>query len=111
MVGNAYGSPTLRVPNSHAYLCGPPAMIDSAIECLTRAGVCQEHLFYDKFLDASLMQGGRRQQSQQIVAGNADVRESTQSVIAASPPGDTGYTISALVPRFTRIAGVGALLA
>jgi xylene monooxygenase electron transfer component len=47
------------LPNSHAYLCGPPAMIDSAIECLTRAGVCSEHIFYDKFLDASHMQGGR----------------------------------------------------
>lgn len=50
---------SMDLPNSHAYLCGPPAMIDSAIECLTRAGVCQEHIFYDKFLDASHMQGGR----------------------------------------------------
>lgn len=45
--------------NSHAYLCGPPVMIDSAIEFLTRAGVNSEHIFYDKFLDASHMQGGR----------------------------------------------------
>lgn len=47
------------LPNSHAYLCGPPAMIDSAIECLSRAGVKSEHIFYDKFIDASHMQGGR----------------------------------------------------
>jgi len=51
---------TLDMPNSHAYLCGPPAMIDSAIECLTRAGVSHENIFYDKFLDASHMRGGRR---------------------------------------------------
>lgn len=47
------------LPNSHAYLCGPPAMVDSAIECLTREGMNSEHIFYDKFLDASHIQGGR----------------------------------------------------
>lgn len=47
------------LPNSEAYLCGPPAMIDSAIEFLARSGVKSEHIFYDKFLDASNMQGGR----------------------------------------------------
>ena len=45
------GADGVELPGSHAYLCGPPAMIDSAIDCLTRAGVCQEHIFYDKFLD------------------------------------------------------------
>lgn len=44
---------------SHAYLCGPPAMIDNAIDCLTKAGVCAEHIYYDKFLDASHLPGGR----------------------------------------------------
>jgi CDP-4-dehydro-6-deoxyglucose reductase len=34
-------------------------MIDSAIEFLARSGVKSEHIFYDKFLDASNMQGGR----------------------------------------------------
>lgn len=49
----------LDLLNSHAYLCGPPGMIDSAIERLTLAGIPAEHIFYDKFLDASHMQGGR----------------------------------------------------
>lgn len=47
------------IGNSHAYLCGPPAMIDSAVKCLTGAGVCEQHIFYDKFLDASHLPGGR----------------------------------------------------
>ncbi len=50
---------TADLADSHAYLCGPPAMIDSAIERLTGAGVSQEHIFHDKFLDASHMRGGR----------------------------------------------------
>lgn len=49
----------IDLPSSHAYLCGPPGMIDSAIEYLTRAGVSPENIFYDKFLDASTIKGGR----------------------------------------------------
>ncbi len=37
----------------HAYLCGPPPMIDAAIEVLNQAGVHHDHIHYDKFLDAS----------------------------------------------------------
>ena len=47
------------IPDSHAYLCGPPAMIDSAVKCLTGAGLCEQHIYYDKFLDASHLPGGR----------------------------------------------------
>lgn len=36
----------------HAYLCGPPAMIDAAIAVLNQAGVAHAHIHYDKFLDA-----------------------------------------------------------
>jgi len=50
---------SIDLQNSHAYLCGPPGMIDGAIEYLTRAGVASENIFYDKFLDASNMKGGR----------------------------------------------------
>ena len=39
--------------DSQAYLCGPPPMIDSAIEVLTSKGVSNEQIFFDKFLDAS----------------------------------------------------------
>lgn len=42
-----------------AYLCGPPPMIDAAIDMLTRSGVAQSNIFFDKFLDASHT-GGRR---------------------------------------------------
>lgn len=36
----------------HAYLCGPPAMIDAAIGTLQTAGTGAEKILYDKFLDA-----------------------------------------------------------
>ncbi len=39
--------------SSQAYLCGPPPMIDSAIEVLNAAGVMNTQIFFDKFLDAS----------------------------------------------------------
>ncbi|MCB1789331.1 MAG: 2Fe-2S iron-sulfur cluster binding domain-containing protein [Gammaproteobacteria bacterium] len=42
-----------------AYLCGPPGMVDSAIRVLRDHGVDEQNIFYDKFLDASHMQGGR----------------------------------------------------
>ncbi len=44
---------------THAYLCGPPAMIDSAIEIMNKNGLSSDNIFYDKFLDASSMEGGR----------------------------------------------------
>ena len=50
------------VPNIRAcdaYLCGPPGMVDSAIAVLHDSGVSDEHIFYDKFLDASHMPNGR----------------------------------------------------
>ncbi|MEL0082073.1 MAG: 2Fe-2S iron-sulfur cluster binding domain-containing protein [Gammaproteobacteria bacterium] len=37
----------------HAYLCGPPVMIDAAIEVLNAAGIHGDHIHYDKFLDSS----------------------------------------------------------
>lgn len=42
-----------------AYLCGPPPMIDVAIEMLVASGVKEDQIFYDKFLDASTIIGGR----------------------------------------------------
>jgi xylene monooxygenase electron transfer component len=44
---------------TNAYLCGPPAMIDSAIEILNKNGLPNENIYYDKFLDASTMKDGR----------------------------------------------------
>ena len=42
-----------------AYLCGPPPMIDASIEMLIASGVRKDEIFYDKFLDASTISGGR----------------------------------------------------
>jgi propane monooxygenase reductase subunit len=32
-----------------AYLCGPPPMVDAAIELLVRRGVPEAQIYYDKF--------------------------------------------------------------
>ncbi len=42
-----------------AYLCGPPPMIDAAIAVLVENSMSEDHIFYDKFLDASSIPGGR----------------------------------------------------
>lgn len=39
--------------NTHAYMCGPPGMIDAGIAALTSEGIALEHIHYDKFTDAS----------------------------------------------------------
>ena len=49
----------LDVTVCQAYMCGPPPMIDAGIKALTEAGLCEESIFYDKFLDASTIPGGR----------------------------------------------------
>ncbi len=41
------------IASRHAYLCGPPPMIDAALAVLAAAGVAGGHVHYDKFLDAS----------------------------------------------------------
>lgn len=35
--------------HTEAYLCGPPPMIDAAIRVLTKKGVQEIHIYYDKF--------------------------------------------------------------
>lgn len=35
--------------NTEAYLCGPPPMIDAAIKVLTKKGVHEVYIYYDKF--------------------------------------------------------------
>lgn len=39
----------LLEPGAHAYLCGPPAMIDSAVDLLRLHGVAREHIHADRF--------------------------------------------------------------
>jgi propane monooxygenase reductase component len=35
--------------NAHAYVCGPPPMVEAAIPLLARLGVADKHIYYDKF--------------------------------------------------------------
>jgi toluene methyl-monooxygenase electron transfer component len=45
--------------DAQAYLCGPPPMIDAAVDVLKGLGISDEKIHFDKFLDASSMPGGR----------------------------------------------------
>lgn len=49
----------LELTKSHAYLCGPPVMVDAAINRLKSLGLDESRIFFDKFLDASTMPAGR----------------------------------------------------
>ena len=39
--------------SGQAYLCGPPGMIDAAIEVFEKNGITADEIFFDKFLDKS----------------------------------------------------------
>ena len=43
----------LNLDGWQGYLCGPPPMVDAAGACLTKNGISQDEIFYDKFTDAS----------------------------------------------------------
>ena len=49
----------LDIGSAQGYLCGPPPMIDAAIEVLEAEGMSSDQIFFDKFLDASSIPGGR----------------------------------------------------
>ena len=49
----------LSLKESQGYLCGPPPMIDAAIEVMVAQGMLKDNIYFDKFLDASSMPGGR----------------------------------------------------
>ena len=49
----------INLEDAQGYLCGPPAMIDAAVDLLKEAGIAEESIFFDKFLDASSIPGGR----------------------------------------------------
>ncbi|MCY3853437.1 MAG: 2Fe-2S iron-sulfur cluster binding domain-containing protein [Gammaproteobacteria bacterium] len=56
----AYVEPkTFDMAACQGYLCGPPPMIDAAVEVLKAEGMSGDQIFFDKFLDASSMPGGR----------------------------------------------------
>jgi len=37
------------LPKAHAYVCGPPPMVEAAVPLLTRLGVPEKHVYWDKF--------------------------------------------------------------
>lgn len=41
--------PALLETGSHAYLCGPPAMIDAAVDVLRKQGVARQLIHFDRF--------------------------------------------------------------
>jgi CDP-4-dehydro-6-deoxyglucose reductase len=49
----------LEASDGQAYLCGPPVMVDAAVSRLKALGIGEQRIFFDKFLDASSMPGGR----------------------------------------------------
>ncbi|WP_428311841.1 2Fe-2S iron-sulfur cluster-binding protein [Hydrocarboniphaga sp.] len=42
-----------RLAEHHAYLCGPPPMIDACLKVFTDSGIAAENTHFDKFLDRS----------------------------------------------------------
>jgi propane monooxygenase reductase subunit len=34
---------------AHAYLCGPPPMVEAAMPLLEQLGIPEKHIYYDKF--------------------------------------------------------------
>ena len=49
----------VALDKAQGYLCGPPPMIDAAIEVMVDQGMNKENIYFDKFLDASSMPAGR----------------------------------------------------
>ncbi|WP_419810202.1 2Fe-2S iron-sulfur cluster-binding protein [Bacterioplanoides sp.] len=46
------------LPDSHAYLCGPPAMIDAAETVLKNLGVSAQHIYADRFITVDAQKAG-----------------------------------------------------
>jgi NAD(P)H-flavin reductase/ferredoxin len=56
---DAIAAGMLEPTHGQAYLCGPPIMVDAAVGRLKTMGINESQIFFDKFLDASSMPGGR----------------------------------------------------
>lgn len=57
---DAYVAPQVYdIARCQGYLCGPPPMIDAAVAVLKAEGMAGDRIYFDKFLDASSMPGGR----------------------------------------------------
>jgi propane monooxygenase reductase subunit len=42
-----------------AYVCGPPPMVDAAMETLRNLGVSEDHIYHDKFTTTGESEGDR----------------------------------------------------
>jgi NAD(P)H-flavin reductase len=49
----------INIKSAQGYLCGPPPMIDAGVDLLTSQGMLEDNIYFDKFLDASSIPGGR----------------------------------------------------
>jgi hypothetical protein len=66
----------LLPPGAHAYLCGPPAMIDAATALLSQRGIPREHVHADRFITKH--------------DGAANAATPARSASATPPPAPTG---------------------
>jgi propane monooxygenase reductase subunit len=49
VVKRSVGQPAGRLAAAHAYVCGPPPMVEAAIPLLETLGVAEKRVYYDKF--------------------------------------------------------------
>lgn len=60
-LGKAYiESGKIDIKECQGYLCGPPPMIDAGVEWMVSAGLSKDSIYFDSFLDASSIPGGRK---------------------------------------------------
>ena len=55
--------PSVVTEDAHAYLCGPPAMVDAAVDTLQSEGVAREHIHCDRFTTLADAPPARTQES------------------------------------------------
>lgn len=57
LITDVVGRNESKLEGVDAYICGPPPMVDAAIATLTRLGVREDHIFYDKFTTTGEQEG------------------------------------------------------
>ena len=77
-------------PAPHAYLCGPPVMIDGAMALLERHGVAREHVHFDRFTT-------RADAAANVTDASALSAADSRTVIAAEPPDAANARAGAIV--------------
>jgi propane monooxygenase reductase component len=49
LITNVVAGRESGLSRTHAYVCGPPPMVEAAVPLLTRLGVPEKHVYFDKF--------------------------------------------------------------